>query len=266
MPQVMAVPLSLSFEPVAGPSNATVSEAGPSRDPNLSAIEELPDIAISAEPNDVSANVDEQEDLPYGHFPFSPFKKYLTLKIGNSSSKNANKKIKAKTPPAISGKDYHAHLIKVRNEKRKMEEDKEKRKAEREAKRLQKQQAQAEKARNNCKGKKRQIHESEDEEESESDEEIAFIESDSDKEEDRYNNRCDACLGNDGLEDNHKWIGCNRCPRWFHKFCLNENVEQMSSEELEAYNFICTPCTKVINSKKIKTRVVRNLYASDKNM
>ena len=67
------------------------------------------------------------------------------------------------------------------------------------------------------------------------------MESDSEIDED-FEEKCGACYGENGLDDHDRWIGCNRCPRWFHKGCLSEEIEQMNSEEIEVFNLICNTC------------------------
>ena len=62
---------------------------------------------------------------------------------------------------------------------------------------------------------------------------------------------CSACLGREGFNKGSNWIGCNRCPRWYHKSCLSENIAQMSLKKLQAFNFICNFCDT--NEKKQKT-------------
>lgn len=210
------------------------------------------------EPNDISlpstsAIIQENEattprKLAYDQFEFSPFKHYL--KISDSTIISRKKKNKTKTPPAISGTDYHKNLIRVQREKAALEKEKEKRKLERESKKLNKTKAHL----NKDKGKvSKKRHHSDTDEEEESDTRMALVDdSDSDVEE-GLENICSGCLGDDGVEDHFKWIGCNKCPRWYHKSCLAEELEQMSQEEIEAYNFICNICTKLLNKNKTKT-------------
>ena len=53
---------------------------------------------------------------------------------------------------------------------------------------------------------------------------------------------CHACYGEDGLDDGSNWIGCNRCPRWYHKTCLSLNLEEMSDSEITSFDFVCKIC------------------------
>ena len=49
-------------------------------------------------------------------------------------------------------------------------------------------------------------------------------------------NACHACLGNDRWEEDEAWIGCSnsRCPLWFHKECISDDVVSMTPAQLGA--------------------------------
>ena len=63
---------------------------------------------------------------------------------------------------------------------------------------------------------------------------------------DDESNECNACGGEEGQDDVDKWIGCNKCPRWYHKYCLSEDYENMSLEEIKELNFICNFCSSSV--------------------
>jgi len=170
------------------------------------------------------------------------------LKISEKTSiGKKSTKIKSKTPHAVCGEDFHRNLLRKQQEKEKMEMEKQKRREDREAKKATK------KTKVNANKKRKSPDTNGDREREDSDlEDITYMETDSDEGDDS-NEKCSACFGEDGLDDNAKWIGCNRCPRWFHKSCLSERVEQMTDEELEMYNFICQHCTKLLKTQKNKT-------------
>ena len=151
--------------------------------------------------------------------------------------KRKTPKLKSKTPPAVSGKDFHQNLLKIQSEKEKLQFEKEQRKEEREKKKAEKNKC---KSANGERGKKRKINRSDDS----SNADIVIMETDSDDLDDiEDENMCYACLGNEGLDEGSNWIGCNRCSRWFHRTCLSEEIEKMTREELVAFNFVCAPCT-----------------------
>ena len=55
-----------------------------------------------------------------------------------------------------------------------------------------------------------------------------------------YDNTCQGCLGDEDWQEGRKWIGCDKCARWFHRSCLAGDVEQMTDEEIQNYHLICT--------------------------
>ena len=55
--------------------------------------------------------------------------------------------------------------------------------------------------------------------------------------------KCQACCSDEGQDEADKWIEYNSCPRWYHKYCLNENYENMSLEEIDELNFNCNFCS-----------------------
>ena len=71
---------------------------------------------------------------------------------------------------------------------------------------------------------------------------------------DSMKNSCYGCLGREDWEDGPKWIGCNDCPRWYHKACLSKEVMEMTSRELKKFNFVCKPC-ETMKSRKNKKKL-----------
>ena len=63
-------------------------------------------------------------ELGFKSFQISPFKKYLTISDKIIISRKTTK-VKSKTPPAVTGKDFHENLIRVQREKEKIEQEKE---------------------------------------------------------------------------------------------------------------------------------------------
>ena len=61
-------------------------------------------------------------------------------------------------------------------------------------------------------------------------------------------NDCQACGGDDQQDNVYAWIGCNDCPRWFHKYCLGVEYENMSLKEMNKINYMCKICERT--SKK----------------
>lgn len=189
---------------------------------------------------------------PYMNCQFSPFKKYLTIRDPITSTKK-NTSVKPKHSPAFTGIDHLNFLRRTQREKEKLEEEKEKRKKERELKKKLKEQAA------NNKGKRggKRVRETAKEDEQDTDkedQEMVFMDSDSDLDIDNEN-KCEACFGNEDLDDNSKWIGCNKCPRWFHKGCVSDDVEEMDEEELREFNFICHYCSKAVKKKEQAKKV-----------
>ena len=161
----------------------------------------------------------------YNACPTSPFKSYRIISDKISNVKKSS--MKPKTPPSFTGKDFHEYLKRTQQEKEKVEQEKEQRKKDREKKREMKEKANKE----NKRGTKRKPENTDDEDNEDDDELITYVESDSEIEGD-FEKKCGACYGENGLDDPARWIGCNRCPRWYHKGCLSEEIEQMSSEEI----------------------------------
>ena len=161
---------------------------------------------------------------------FSPFKKYLKISDSMIITHKFSSKIKPKTPAAVTGRDLNAHLLKIQKEKEQALAEKNKRKEEREKKKI-------------ATTTKRLLQ--------------SQIISDDDSLENTENqNMCHACYGEDGLDDGIKWIGCNHCPRWYHKTCLSLGLEEMSDTEIATFDFVCKSCEKSDKSfgrnKKLK--------------
>ena len=134
-------------------------------------------------------------------------------------------------PPAVTGNDYYRNML----EKQKTKEQEQQKKTERKQIREKKK---AEREANSKKGKGKQpVHTMPRE-----DWDIVYAD-DTDDEEFDESNECRACGGDEGQNEVDKWIGCNRCTRWFHKYCLSEEYEIMSLEEIKEMNFICNFCS-----------------------
>ena len=41
------------------------------------------------------------------------------------------------------------------------------------------------------------------------------------------------CDGDDCLNEDNDWIGCNKCPFWFHNDCLNKGYEHLTDADVE---------------------------------
>ena len=73
------------------------------------------------------------------------------------------------------------------------------------------------------------------------------IEYDDDSDDDpiiETSNECQACGGDENQEEADAWMGCNACPRWYHKYCLGEEYENLALEEMQKIKFICKYCIK----------------------
>lgn len=181
-----------------------------------------------------------KRQLSYEHFEYSPFKKYLKIADNVIITRKVPKAI-IKTPPAISGRDYHENLHKIQEKKKRDLELKESRKLDREAK----------KAEREAKKIGKKVVKSNSPESSDQDEtDIIYARSSDDEIEDEKN-VCSACLGDDGLESGNLWIGCNQCIRWYHRSCISEEVEQMNEREIAELNFICVAC--LVKEKRMIT-------------
>ena len=81
---------------------------------------------------------------------------------------------------------------------------------------------------------------------------------DDDSDEDSFpievNEVCAACGGDEQKQNANAWIGCLKCPRWFHKYCLNGQYENMTLAEIRKLDFMCEYCSK-LESKKAKRKL-----------
>ena len=83
--------------------------------------------------NDESGTSAEHRSPSYERFDFSLFKQYLQIFDKVFIRKKASK-IKTKTPPAITVKDYYENLVRVQQERERSQREKEQRKKEPEKK------------------------------------------------------------------------------------------------------------------------------------
>ena len=172
----------------------------------------------------------------YEHYAMSPFKSYFKI----SPSVLIDRKrpdMDRKLPLAISGKVCNDLLEQKQQEKldelNRKEENKKKRIARQEQKKNSK------KAKNN-----KEL----------ADNEIVYA--DSSDEGGEAENVCEACLGDENLNIDTAWIGCNQCKRWYHRSCLSEEIESMSEEQIEDLDYVCDICQKQ-NAKKTTRRTLK---------
>ncbi len=86
--------------------------------------------------------------------------------------------------------------------------------------------------------KKRSREESSDES---SDVDVPYTDSDDDMDpvDDEYST-CQVCSGCDGAPE--LWVGCDLCPRWSHKECVDPSFLSLGDEELECLSYVCGNC------------------------
>ena len=147
----------------------------------------------------------------YGNWEFSPFKKYLKI---DDRVVIARKEAKSKPshPPAVSGEDYYKNLLQKQKDKQMQLDKKKERQELREKKKNEKGQKNKKNSKKNTVTEEEEISYADD-----SDEEVSFEEAD----------ECQACGGDSNKEDDNAWIGCNNCPRWFHRDCLAINFDNI---------------------------------------
>ena len=184
----------------------------------------------SAVENSSELNVSNAEF--YGNWKYSPFKKYLSISENLVTRKET--RMKPVHPPAVTGNDYYRNMLEKQKTKEQEQQKKTERKQIREKKKAERE-ANAKKGKGNRKGKQPMNTMPQE------DWDIVYAD-DTDDEEFDESNECRACGGDEGQNEIHKWIGCNRCTRWFHKYCLSEEYEIMSLEEIKELNFICNFC------------------------
>ena len=210
--------------------------------PKKNDLSDLPDINVEAGP---STSCEVQLNSSYVNFDYSPFKQYLKISDNTIVQSKKVPKRKPKTPSAISGKDYIANLRQAQEKKEKELKEKEQRKQLREEKRKMKTTDATKKI------MEKQFSDGDSTvEEDVIQEEMVFASSDEDELFDVEQNMCGACEGSEDWKEGYKWVGCNKCIRWFHKSCLSKNIEEMTPMQLKTYEFICNVCQKM--SKKHK--------------
>ena len=171
----------------------------------------------------------------YGQFNFSPFKAHLEIDPKLLDPKKLPKK-KPSRPYAVSGREAYDQMVRKQEEKQAEQQRKEIRKKEREDKKK-------------LKGKKQQkknLSPESDESDLEThrNDQVIYDESDDDVLNLETDNECAACGGNEEVENAEVWLGCQHCPRWFHKYCVEGGYESMSLDELRKVEFICNTCLK----------------------
>lgn len=124
-------------------------------------------------------------------------------------------------------------MEKKKKEKEEEEERKAKNRREREEKRQQKQQEKAAKAKQTK--TKTPTREEPDE--------ATDSSSSSSSEEEIDENRCSKCQKRFRVGNERDWIGCEHCPRWYHKWCTDiMDVHNLSRAELADIDWICDRC------------------------
>ena len=223
-----------AFSPMPGPSRVFPSLSVHSHELDHPKVTESTSSAISSVntiPNESSYQsqipLSETEEITYQQYPYSPFKKYLEMSQRMPTGNKKTAKNKPKTPSALSTKDYVSNLKAKQEKKQREAVEKEKRKRNCEEKKKLKDLQPSKRKKTNIET----LLESSDE--SDRDEvESGVVYASSDEEEDLNVEYCTACEGKNDWEDGTKWIGCNTCPRWFHRTCLHKDFEKMTEEEI----------------------------------
>lgn len=160
-----------------------------------------------------------------------------------------------KIPCAVSGKQALEILEERKLKKLQEKQQKEIRKAEREQKRAEREEAKRVKKEEKERKKseketmkkktninKKRMRQMEREDSTSEDDDAMSLRDTSDEEiePDEYTN-CGICKGRDGVLPG--WIGCNACPRWYHRKCLgNDALLDMTDEEVLDLEFVCGKC------------------------
>ena len=240
-------------------------------DPNTEDNEEveLPNIEAIASTSGANPHITSTPKTPVKTSSYeemeSPFRGYFK-RSENILMSTKNKKTtvtKPKLPYAITGAVYNEHLSKkqqMKEDELRMKEERkierEQKKKEREQKKKEKEQKKKEKEAQKSKQQRNQNQSSS--EESEVDDELLTYDDSEEMEDETDENMCQACHGNNRVEEDNAWIGCNKCSSWFHRDCLSLGLENMSEDEIEELNFICASCQKPSSKqclfKKITTK------------
>lgn len=149
-------------------------------------------------------------------------------------AKKAPTTAKGKLPKAATGEAFRALLAEKKRQKEEEEKAKEERKNAREAKkrRLQEEKQRKKEEREEKKRKKQALILQMTQEMNASDDDAEPLDV----------NRCYKCSGPFMPSEADQWIGCNRCPRWFHKSCVDADISNMSDAEIEEFYFECLYC------------------------
>ena len=150
-------------------------------------------------------------------------------------------KTKPVMPSAISGKEYYDVLCSKQQAKAEEQEKKRKRKEERELKK---------KMNEGIKKKQRIGNKGDEGEEGEDTEEDCAVVFDDESSIDDNMNECQACGRDDEKDDAAAWIGCQKCPRWFHKWCINDSYSALSIKDIAKLDFTCFECEKRIQRQQ----------------
>ena len=219
---------------VAGPSSAVAGPSSPVAGPS-SLVQ--PFSSSSSFSGFSSLSSATSSDSPYtaSLSSFPSFQKYLRLSDSLIQTKRFKKK-KNDRPDAITGSAYFQMETQKQEEKR----EKLRQQEERKQKRIQKQLEAQEKGSKTVGKRTRRAASS-----SESDDNVVFDDSDDDVEIEE-DNCCAACLGNNEWNVDSAWIGCSneRCKKWFHKNCISMDVNSMTDEQLQKFEYFCQICEK----------------------
>ena len=192
------------------------------------------------------------------------------LQVPNVSINKSTDKLKVKRdilPKALSGRDALAWHAKKEAEKKELEEAKKQRMLERiekkqhreeEKERKQKERAEKTKERNILKEKKaaeklfnallrkeqQQKTTAVDSDESMESQAIPYVDdSDDEFEEDVNPEVCPGCSRAYSRDEADDWVGCDRCPRYWHIYCTNDaDLLNVPQEEIEDHPFYCSKC------------------------
>ena len=189
------------------------------------------------------------------------------LHVPEIKSKRKSNQTRDLLPKALSGKDALAWHQRKAEEKKLEEERKRARKEERELKRKMREEEKEKKHLESLKKKQEREEQKKRKEtqkqkrkskvpkkaasvpdtmstDSEYEEDIPYMDSEDD--EDDYGNininLCYGCGSGEGAEN--EWVGCDRCPRFWHIKCTNnQHLIAMDNEnDIEDYEFICSKC------------------------
>ena len=144
--------------------------------------------------------------------------------------------------PALSESEHVENLTRIQNKKQNEQMEKEDRKRKREQKKKERESLKKTKSiKNVLESASRNVSIESDDENLDK---TPIYDNSSDDEVSDDGNSCSACGGNDDWNTGERWIGCNKCIRWFHKTCLSIDFDEMTATEIENFDFVCPNCEK----------------------